>query len=142
MDALALLDERVQSYLTDMGLDPDTSEDCLYLFKYGSTVVMCSLFSAGEETLCRFVSVVLKDVEPTLELLHKILKLNTEVLFGSFLLFEDNTLCFTATLLGDHLDFEEFETTLRYVAEVSDDHDERLQVIAGGQRAEDLLAAP
>lgn len=139
MDQLALLEDRVKGYLTDMGLDLDASEDGLYLFKYGSTVVMISLFAAEEETFCRIVSIVLKDVDPTLELLHRILRLNTEVLFGSFLLFDDNTLSFSATLLGNHLDFEEFETSLRYVAQVSDDYDELLQDLAGGDRAEDLL---
>ena len=139
MERLTLLNERIKGYLADMGLDTHASEDGLYLFKYGSTVVMLSLFSADEQTYCRFVSIVLKDVEPTLELLHRILRLNTEVLFGCFLLFDDNTLSFSATLLGNHLDYEEFETTLRYVASVSDDFDDVLQELAGGERAEDFL---
>ena len=139
MERLAILDERVKAYMSDMGLDPSSSEDGLYLFKYGSTVVMLSLFESGEDTLCRFVAIVLKDVEPTLELLHRILKLNTEVLFGSFILFDDNTLSFSATVLGNNLDFDEFATTLRYVATVSDDYDDILQTLAGGQRAEDFL---
>ena len=100
---------------------------------------MISLFEDGEQTFCRFASIMLKDFEPSLELLHRILRLNTEVLFGSFLLFEDNTLSFSATLLGNHLDFDEFENTLQYVAKVSDDYDDELQVLGGGQRAEDVL---
>jgi len=102
MNRLQILEERVRAYLGEMGLDPEQSEDGLYLFKYGSTVVMISLFEETEDTFCRFASVMLKDFEPTLELLHRILRLNTEVLFGSFLLFEDNTLSFSATLLGNH----------------------------------------
>jgi hypothetical protein len=139
MDRLQILEERVKAYLAEMGLEPEQSEDGLYLFKYGSTVVMISLFEESEDTFCRFASIMLKDFEPTLELLHRILRLNTEVLFGSFLLFEDNTLSFSATLLGNHLDFAEFEKTLRYVAKVSDDYDDELQGLGGGKRAEDVL---
>ena len=96
----------VTKYLGLMNLSPEHSEDGLYLFKYGSTVVMISLFEEADDTFVRFASVMLKDFEPSLELLQRILRLNTEVLFGSFLLFEDNTLSFSATLLGNHLDFD------------------------------------
>lgn len=139
MNRLQILEERVRAYLGEMDLDPEQSEDGLYLFKYGSTVVMISLFEEQEDTFCRFASIMLKDFEPTLELLHRILRLNTEVLFGSFLLFEDDTLSFSATLLGNHLDFDEFAKTLKYVAKVSDDYDDELQELAGGKRAEDVL---
>jgi hypothetical protein len=139
MNRLQMLEERVSNYLGEMNLAPEQAEDGLYLFKYGSTVVMISLFEEGEDTYVRFASIMLKDFEPTLELLQRILRLNTEVLFGSFLLFEDNTLSFSATLLGNHLDFDEFERTLKYVAKVSDDYDDELQSLGGGQRAEDVL---
>lgn len=139
MNRIQILEERVKTYLAEMELEPEQSEDGLYLFKYGSTVVMISLFEEAEQTFCRFASIMLKDFEPSLEILHRILRLNTEVLFGTFLLFEDNTLSFSATLLGNHLDFDEFETTLRYVAKVSDDYDDELQTLGGGQRAEDVL---
>ena len=142
MKRLEILEERVKSYLGEMELVPEQSEDGLYLFKYGSTVVMISLFEEEEDTFVRFASIMLKDFEPTLELLHRILRLNTEVLFGSFLLFEDNTLSFSATLLGNHLDFDEFAKTLRYVAKVSDDYDDELQNLGGGMRAEDVLKDP
>ena len=136
---LQLLEEKVNTYLGQMELSPEHSEEGLYLFKYGSTVVMISLFEESTDSFVRFASVMLKDFEPSLELLQRLLRLNTEVLFGSFLLFEDNTLSFSATLLGDHLDYPEFEKTLRYVAKVSDDYDDELQALGGGQRASDVL---
>ncbi len=139
MNRMQILEERVTTYLGNMELTPEQSEDGLYLFKYGSTVVMISLFDEAEDTFCRFASIMLKDFEPSLELLHRILRLNTEVLFGSFLLFEDNTLSFSHTLLGNHMDYDEFERSLRYVAKVSDDYDDELQALGGGQRAEDVL---
>ncbi len=139
MNRIEILRDKVRTYMNDMELVPQESGDGLYLFKYGSTVVMISLFQDDDETYCRFASIMLKDFQPSLELLHRILRLNTEVLFGSFLLFEDNTLSFSATLLGNHLDFDEFEKTLRYVAQVSDDYDDDLQTLGGGKRAEDVL---
>lgn len=141
MERMDLLDERVRAWLGEMGLDPGPRRDGLYLFKYGSTVVMLSLFGEAEETYCRFASIVLKDFQPNLELLQRVLRLNTEVLFGCFLLFEDDTLSFSVTLLGNHLDADTFGKTLRYVAKVSDDWDDELQRLGGGVRASDLLAA-
>ena len=116
----------------------------MFWFKYGSTVVMIRLFEnedeRGRSTFVRFVSTLLTDVDMSQALIERVLNLNTEVLFGTFLLFpEDRTLAFAATILGDKLDLEEFETALRYVARVSDDYDDVLQELAGGQRAEDLL---
>ncbi len=139
MNRLQILEERVDAYLGEMNLSPEHSDDGLYLFKYGSTVVMISLFEDADETFVRFASVMLKDFEPSLELLQRILRLNTEVLFGSFLLFEDNTLSFSATLMGNHLDYDEFDKALRYVAKISDDYDDELQSLGGGQRAVDVL---
>ncbi len=139
MNRLQILDERVKAYLAEMELAPTPSGDGLYLFKFGSTVVMVSMFEEGDDTFCRFASILLRDCEPTLDLLHRILRLNTQVLFGAFLLFEDNTLSFSATVLGNHLDYDEFAKTLEYVARVSDDYDDELQAIGGGKRAQDML---
>lgn len=139
MKTLEILEQRVETYLGQMGLEPIRTGEGPYLFRYGSTVVMLSLFEQADDTYCRFASVMLKDFEPSLELLHRILQLNTEVLFGAFLLFEDNTLSFSSTLLGNHLDFDEFEKTLIYVARVSDEYDDELQRLGGGKRAADVL---
>ncbi|MCB9792429.1 MAG: YbjN domain-containing protein [Alphaproteobacteria bacterium] len=130
----------VEGYLRQMELPSTASEDGLYMFRFGSTAVVVSLFTDEDEkhTFVRFTATTLSDFEPTLDLVREILSLNAEVLFGAFILYSD-TLCFSATLLGDKLDFEEFETALDYVAQVSDDYDDMLQELAGGHRAEDLL---
>lgn len=129
----------VRGYLLEMSLDAQPSDDGLLFFKYGSTAVMVRLFEAEDLTFVRFVSTLLTDVARTPNLVDTVLRLNTEVLMGAFLLFEDDTLAFACTLLGNQLDLEEFETALRYVAQVSDDFDDVLQALAGGQRAEDLF---
>jgi hypothetical protein len=139
MSALQIVEERIHAYLGEMGLAPDETEQGLYLLKYGSTVVLISLFEQGEDTYVRFASILLKDFDPSMELLQRILRLNTEVLFGTFLLFEDSTLSFSATLLGNHLDYDEFSKTLAYVARVSDTYDDELQTLGGGPRAADVI---
>lgn len=139
---LAHLAGRIADYLVRMDLDPDQNDENMFMLRYGSTVVMVSMFedAAGGHAYVRFASTMLTGVQPQLDLVMRILRLNTEVVYGAFLLFEDNTLSFTHTLLGDALDYEEFSHALAYVAQVSDNHDDELQALAGGLRAEDVLA--
>lgn len=138
-ERLVALADRVSDYLLRLDLDPDRNAEGFYLLRYGSTVVVVSLFEDADHRFVRFASTVLAGVTPKLDLVTRLLRLNTEVLYGAFLLFEDDTLSFTHTLLADDLSYEAFAHALLYVARVSDDHDELLQSIAGGQRAEDVL---
>ena len=139
-DRLRQLADRVSDFLVRMDIDPDRNAEGIFLLKYGSTVVMVSIFEDGEHPFVRFASTLLSGARPQLELVMRLLRMNTEVLFGAFLLFEDDTVSFTHTLLGEPLSFEQFSHALQYVARVSDDHDEELQALAGGQRAEEILA--
>jgi len=135
---MQLLDNQVRTFLARMGLDTSASEEGFYMFKYGSTAVMITLIEQGDHTLVRLASTLLTEVSPNVGLVRRILQFNAEVLFGSFLLFEDNTLSFAATLLGRSLQFEDFAFALNYVADISDVYDDKLQQIAGGQRALDV----
>jgi hypothetical protein len=139
-DRLRQLADRVSDFLVRMDIDPDRNGEGIFLLKYGSTVVMISIFEDDDHSFVRFASTLLSGARPQLELVMRLLRMNTEVLFGAFLLFEDDTVSFTHTLLGDALPFEQFLHALEYVARVSDDHDEELQALAGGQRAEEILA--
>jgi hypothetical protein len=131
----------VSTFLGQMGVECDRSDAGLWLLRYGSTVVMISLFEDHGHAFVRIGAPLLAEVEPRLELVTRLLRLNTEVVVGAFLLFEDHTLTFAHTILADELDFGVFEHGLRYVARVADDHDEELQSVAGGKRMEDLLAS-
>lgn len=130
---------RVLKFLTDMNLPMERSKDGVYFFKYGSTIVTLSIFEDDEETYVRAASTLLKGFTLSVELMHHLFKLNNKVIFGAFRLFEDRTISFSATLLGTNLDFNELSRTLKYVAQVSDDFDDILQGIAGGQKAIDIL---
>lgn len=136
---LRAIHDTISDFLVRMDMDPDRNAEGFYLLKYGSTAVMISVFEERERAYVRFASAVLANVRPSLDSVTRILRLNTEVLFGAFLLFEDDTLSFTHTLLADDLEFDGFQHALAYVARVSDDHDEALQTIAGGLRVEDIL---
>lgn len=130
MSDLPALRNKVEAYLDEMDLDYD--EGGPYLFRVGETVIVVSLFAHGRDTFCRVVAVLFEDLEPTLELLQRLLRLNTEVLFGGFLLFEEDTLAFSCTLLGNHLDLDEFAKSLRYVALVADTYGGELARLASG----------
>ncbi len=136
---LQRLEKRVDTYLRRMGVEPKRSPDGLYFFKYGSTVVMMSLLEDELGTYVRCASTLLKDFEPSCELMTRLLRLNAEVRFGAFLLLGEDTISFAATILGDDLDFEELRKTLEYVARTSDDYDDILQEEFGGKRASDIL---
>ncbi|MCO4745993.1 MAG: YbjN domain-containing protein [Proteobacteria bacterium] len=130
MPKLSPLRKVVEGYLDEMDLTYEGGGP--YLFRVGRSAVVISLFTHGDDTFCRFAAILLEDVDPTLEMLQRLLRLNTEVLFGSFLLFEEDTLAFSATLLGNHLDLDEFAKTLRYVAHVADRYADELRRLASG----------
>ena len=123
-------------------MDTDVTQDGFWSLRFGSTVVAISVFEHEGRPYVRIASILLVGAGTSLDLVTRLLRLNSEVIFGSFQLFDDQTVAFTHTLLGDHLEFDVFDAALRYVARVGDDHDEELQALAGGKRAEDLLEAP
>jgi hypothetical protein len=133
------LSVKVTEHLIELGLEPSDSPEGPHLFRFGSSVVAVSLFEDGGDAFVRIASTMLSGFRPSVALVTRLLRLNTEVLFGSFLLFEDGTLSFAATLHGQDLTAPIFEKALHYVARVSNDFDEELQALAGGQRAQDLL---
>ena len=137
---IKVVEARVLSYLASMGLTLDAADDGIYFFKYGSTVVTVSMFEVEGHSYVRIASTLLKDFEVSVELMNTIFQLNNQVLFGAFLLFEDKTISFSATLLGENLDHNELTVTLKYVAKISDDYDDVLQELAGGKKASDILA--
>ena len=129
----------VQEWLERMELDAEPTSENMFLVRYGSTVVCISIFEHQGQSFVRMAATMLVGIRPKLELLTRIFRLNARVLFGSFQLFDDETLCFTHTLLARSLDFETFEHALHYVGRVADDHDEAFQALGGGERMEEIL---
>lgn len=129
----------VDTYLAQLGVDGDLSAEGFWTARCGSTVVLLSALEHDGRHYLRIAAIVLVGGRTSLDLLTRLLRLNAEALFGAFQLFDDQTVAFTHTIPLDGLSLDHFETALRYVARVADDHDEALQALAGGERAEDLL---
>ena len=136
---MLMTEGRVLNHLKGLGLDVSRSEDGIYFFSYGSTVVTLSLFEDDHDAYVRIASTLLTDFEVSVELMNRLFQLNNQVLFGAFLLFEDKTISFSATLLAHNLDQHTLGRSLQYVAKISDDYDDVLQELAGGKKASDLL---
>lgn len=139
IDALA---EQVTELLASYDPDVERDVDGLWSLRFGSTLVVVSVLEDGDRRYVRMLSLLLHEVRPQLELVTRLLRLNAEVLFGAFQLFEDDTLGFSHTFLAAPLEPDTFHHALSYVARVGDDHDEELQALAGGYRIEDLLESP
>lgn len=130
----------VDAWLLTLDADTDVTDEGFWTLRYGSTLLVLSSFEHENVTYLRMGAVVLSGAHPSLEVVLRLLRLNAQVLFGSFQLFDDDTIAFTHTLPADGLTFEAFSSALTYVSRVGDDHDEELQSLAGGRRGEDMLA--
>ncbi len=138
-DQMEILTDKITGYLAEMELPTERTHQDLFLFRFGSTVVMISLFQQHQYLYVRIASTLLRDFRPNLELVTRLLRLNSEVLLGSFLLFEDDILSFSVTLPAENLSSSLFKRSLSYVAHVSDTYDDELQSIAGGLKASDIM---
>ncbi|MFH1467286.1 MAG: YbjN domain-containing protein [Pseudomonadota bacterium] len=137
---LEQIEDAITAMLVDLGLPPEPLAEGTYAFRYGGTAVLVSLFWASELAWVRIATTLLKDFRPNLELVTRVLRLNTEVLFGAFLIFEDDTLTFAITLPGVGLQAEVFGLALDHVARISNAYGEELKAIAGGRLASDIVA--
>ena len=133
------IQEKILGYLLQMDVDTEPAEEGVMVVRYGSTLVFISCFEVEGRGYVRLAASMLLGIRLKMELLSRLLKLNSRVLFGSFQLFDDETLSFAHTLPAENLAFETFKHALDYVGRVADDHDEALQAIVGGSRGEELL---
>lgn len=142
---MSSLDDKLRSYLAELGISPDRprtapgARPAPWLIRAGSSAVSVSTFEDDAGAWVRIAALVAREVSPSLALLHRLLRLNAEVRIGAFLLFEDRTLAFAATLPGAGLSFDAFSGALRYVASVGDTLDDEVIALCGGYRAQDLL---
>jgi hypothetical protein len=117
-------------------------DDSLYVIKQGSAYVMINVVPWGDNrAMVRCTSQLVKGVNIDGNLAMQLLELNAHLRFGAFAMdTQDNTILFTHTILGGHtLDSEELTATLRDVALIADEYDDKLVKKYGGQRMIDLL---
>lgn len=117
-------------------------DDSLYVIKQGSAYVMVSVVKWGEKNaMVRCVAQLVKGANVDGPLAKQLLELNSYLRFGAFALDRDESaILFTHSILGGAtLDPEELTATLRDVALMADEYDDKLVRRYGGQRMSDLL---
>jgi hypothetical protein len=117
-------------------------DDALYVIKQGSAYVMISVVPWGDnQAMVRCVSQLVKGIDVDGPLAKQLLELNAHLRFGAFAIDpHEHTVLFGQTILGGTtLDPEELLATLRDVALIADEYDDKLMKKYGGQRMIDLL---
>lgn len=117
-------------------------DDSLYVIKQGSAYVMINVVPWGpNKAMVRCTAQLVKGVDVDGGLAQLLLELNAHLRFGAFAWEKlDKTVLFTHTILGGTtLDPEELMATLRDVALIADEYDDKLMSKYGGQRMIDLL---
>jgi len=117
-------------------------DDTLYVIKQGSAYVMISVVPWGDhKAMVRCTAQLVKGMDVDGPLAMQLLELNSHLRFGAFAYDPgEHTVIFTHTILGGTtLDPEELTATLRDVALIADEYDDKLVKKYGGQRMVDLL---
>jgi hypothetical protein len=117
-------------------------EDRLYVVKQGSTLVMINVVAWGaDKAIVRCFAQLVKGVELTPELAYQLLEMNAVVRFGAFGFVPDGSvITFGHSILGgDTMDPAELFATIRDVALIADEYDDRIARKYGGQTMMELL---
>ncbi len=117
-------------------------DDSLYVIKQGSAYVMISVVPWGKDRACvRCTAQLVKGIPVDAKLALQLLELNSYLRFGAFAwdTQQETILLVHSILGGTNLDPEELMATLRDLALVADEYDDKLRAKYGGQRMVDLL---
>ena len=117
-------------------------DENLYVVKQGSAYVMVNVLPLGRNrAIMRCTAQLLKGVQADPQLAWKLLHLNSMLRFGAFAFVPDeNRIFFIHSILGgETLDPPEVLTTIRDVALIADEYDDKIAAMYGGQRMQDLL---
>jgi hypothetical protein len=117
-------------------------DDSLYVIKQGSAYVMVAVVPWGKDKACvRCTAQLVKGIKVEGKLALQLLEINTSLRFGAFAWDpQQETVLFVHSILGGTtLDPDELMATLRDVALIADEYDDKLVEKYGGQRMLDLL---
>jgi hypothetical protein len=117
-------------------------DDSLYAVKQGSTYVLINVVPWGtDKALVRCVAQLVKGVTMEAALAQQLLELNAHLRFGAFAFDPDGELIlFLHSILGGAtLDPEELIATVRDVALIADEYDDRIIRKYGGQTMKDIV---
>lgn len=126
----------VKSYLDELVEEHfDDASHCDFYLKYGSTVLEISIDPYEEDdAVIEILAFCVQGVEPTFELMHELLRLNSEVPLGAFSMC-GRDIFYSHAFLGRRLRPEQLIASLDSVASISDLYDERLVAKYGGETA-------
>jgi hypothetical protein len=117
-------------------------DDGLYVVKQGSSMVMISVLPwKPDRAVVRCVAQLVKGVTMEVPLAMQLLEMNALLRFGAFAFVPaGDVIVFSHTLLGGAtLNAEELTTTVRDVAIIADEYDDRIAARYGGQTMQELL---
>jgi hypothetical protein len=117
-------------------------DDTLYVIKQGSAYVMITVVPWGKDRACvRCTAQLVKGMVMDHKLALQLLELNQYLRFGAFAWDQqsETVLLVHSMLGGATLDPDELMATLRDLALVADEYDDKLRTKYGGQRMLDLL---
>jgi hypothetical protein len=117
-------------------------DDGLYVVKQGSSLVMISVLPWNpDRAVVRCVAQLVKGVTMEVPLAMQLLEMNALLRFGAFAYVPaGEVIVFSHTLLGGpDMSVEELTTTVRDVAIIADDYDDRIAARYGGQTMQELL---
>src|SRR5262249_19693771 len=117
-------------------------EDRLYVVKQGSSIVMINVVPWGsDKAVVRCIAQLVKGVELTPDLAFQLLEVNAVVRFGAFGFVPDgNVITFGHSILGGaSMDPLELIATIRDVALIADEYDDRIARKYGGQPMMEVL---
>src|SRR3569832_1594738 len=117
-------------------------DDGLYVVKQGSSMVMISVLDWNpDRAVVRCVAQLVKGVTMEVPLALQLLEMNALLRFGAFAYVPaGDVIIFSHTLLGGAtLDSEELNTTIRDVAIIADEYDDRFAARYGGLTMQELL---
>ncbi|GAB5466122.1 MAG: YbjN domain-containing protein [Candidatus Kapaibacteriales bacterium] len=114
-------------------------DDRKYTVEQGSTVVMIQVRDFTSTDACvECTAQVVTGCRIDNELMHYLLKKNTELYFGAFGIIFDDTITFSHNITGSNMNKDEFLNSVKGVGLVSDFYDDKIVEVAGGKRACDL----
>lgn len=106
----------------------------------GSSVVRLDFRPWGQDdATLRIRALVVRGVEPDLELATWLLRENAQLLFGGFGIDERGDIVFEHSLVGSTCDLDELIAALAAVSMAADEYDNRIVERWGGQRAVDAI---
>lgn len=128
--------DKIARWLTDMKLHVNLEENGAYTLRVGSTRAWVRVVPWRESSSLVYLSApIILQAPSSAELFHYVATNADSYNFGHLSAHEDENgvmILFSHTLLGDYLDFEEFQTAIIGIAGTADSIDNELQGRFGG----------